>query len=258
MKTAPARVQVLTSRPRARHEHATMRFALRFRSAYSRAMNAEGEPFDHWRMWLGAIQQDVQRMHFGRTIWRRLVGIVNENEELRAHATFPQWITTNYAAAQSLAIRRQTDKRTDSISLRRLLMELEAQPEVVTRDRFVRVNCGGSERIAADLWPPLADPSGVHLGPAVVRADLDELLTTAATVERFASKRLAHWDVDEWMTPVTYGELHDCVDAVGKLLERYSGLLTGTTQGADPIMPVGWDRVFWRQWEERPPALSRS
>jgi len=191
-------------------------------------------------------------MHVGRTIWRRLVGIVNENEELRAHPTFPQWITTNYAAAQSLAIRRQIDKRSDIISLRRLLKELEAQPEVITWDRFLRVNCGGSERIAAQMWPPLADPSGAHLDARVVRADLDELLTTAATVERFASKRLAHWDVDEWTTPVTYGELHDCVDTVGKMLETYSGLLTGTTEGADPIMPVGWERVFWTNWEERP------
>jgi hypothetical protein len=215
-------------------------------------MSAEGEPFDRWRTWLEAIKQDVRRMYVGRTIWRRLVGIVDENEELRARPTFPQWITTNYAAAQSLAIRRQIDKRTDSVSLRRLLIELQARPEVITRDRFARVNCGGSERIAAHLWPPLADPSGAHLDAALVRADLDELVTTAATVERFASKRLAHWDVDEWTTPVTYGELHDCVDAVGKLLERYSGLITGMTQGADPIMPVGWERVFWSPWEERP------
>jgi hypothetical protein len=213
-------------------------------------VSGEGEPFDHWRTWLEAIQQDVWRMHVGRTIWGRFVEIVNASDELREHPTFPGWITTNYAAAQSLAIRRQIDKRTDVASLRRLLMELEGQPEAITRERFLRVNCGGSERIAAQRWPPLADPSGAHLDSAVVRADLDELLTTAATVERFASKRLAHWDVDDWTTPVTYGELHDCVDAVGKLLERYSGLLTGTTQGADPILPIGWGRVFWSPWEE--------
>jgi hypothetical protein len=43
----------------------------------------------------------------------------------------------------------------------------------------------------------------------MVQADLDVLLQTANTVERFATKRVAHWDVDEWTTPVTYGELHE-------------------------------------------------
>jgi hypothetical protein len=216
-------------------------------------VSSEGEPFDHWRAWLGAIQQDVWRMHVGRRMWRRFVEIVNENEELRKHPTFPEWITTNYAAAQALAIRRQIDKRTDSISLRRLLIELEAQPEIITRERFLRVNCGGNEQIAAHLWPDVADAGGTHLDAIRVRADLAELLETATTVERFASKRLAHWDMAEWTTPVTYGELHACVDTVGKLLEWYSGLLTGTTQGADPIMPLGWERVFWQPLDEQRP-----
>lgn len=188
-------------------------------------------------------------MHIRRTIWRRFIEVMKGNTALLEHSTFPEWATKNYADAQSLAIRRQTDNRTDSISLRRLMIELAAQPEAITRERFVRVNCQGNEKIAAHLWPDIAEPTGQHVNAAMVRADLDVLLQTANTVERFATKRVAHWDVDEWTTPVPYEELHRCIDAVGNLLERYSGLLTGVTQGADPLLPSGWDSIFRRPFE---------
>jgi hypothetical protein len=190
-------------------------------------------------------------MHIRRTIWRRFIEVVNGSTALLQHSTFPKWATKNYADAQSLAIRRQTDNRTDSVSLRRLLIELAAQPEAITSERFVQVNCHGNEKIAAHLWPDVADPTGQHVNPAMVQGDLDVLLQTANTVERFATKRVAHWDVDEWTTSVTYEELYRSVDAVGNLLEQYSGLLTGVTQGADPLMPVGWDSIFRQPFESR-------
>ncbi len=118
---------------------------------------------------------------------------------------------------------------------RRLLAELEAQPETITRERFVRINFQSGEGMAAHLWPNFADPTGQHLSPAMVRADLDELLRTADIVRRYATNRIAHWLEQDWTEPVTYEDLHTSVDAVGKLLERYSGLLTGATQAADPI-----------------------
>lgn len=194
-------------------------------------------------------------MHWARTIWRNFIDVAQRSAALQKRGTFAAWATSNYASAQVMAVRRQGDDGSDVVSLRRLLKELAAQPEAITKERFVRVNCQGSEKIAAHLWPDFADPRGKHLNQDVVRGDLEELLTTSNTVRRYATTRIAHWLEQDWTEPVTYEGLHHCVDEVGRLLERYSGLVTGVSEGADPLLPAGWDSVFWEPFGSRPPRF---
>src|SRR5262245_51384657 len=90
-----------------------------------------------WVGCLDLIWGDVVAMLAARQIWRGYMHLVRANLQVDTPGTFHSWVTTNYARTQAVGVRRQTDVRTDVVSLGRLLMEIEQQPRVVSRRRSV-------------------------------------------------------------------------------------------------------------------------
>jgi hypothetical protein len=189
----------------------------------------EGDLFERWGRWMAIIQQEVWRMHVNRSVWVRFAEVVTANEELRQRSTtFASWATENYIAAQVMAIRRQVDRDSRTVSIIRLLDDIASNPGVITRERFVTVNAGGDTELAAHMWGPLADPTGEYLNAEVVQDDVQQLKNTAQTVQDFGNQRVAHRDQREWTEVVTFRDLDECVDGIGRLSEQYGGLLLGT------------------------------
>src|SRR4051812_13360515 len=85
------------------------------------------EEWQRWVDWLGegagspSIWDDVVAMMASRQIWEGFRFIYNgAPDAARRNATFQSWIVENYVRRQPLAIRRQTEPRSDVISLARL------------------------------------------------------------------------------------------------------------------------------------------
>ncbi len=63
------------------------------------------------------------------------------------------------------------------------------------------------------------------------------------------NRRLAHYSQRSYKGPVTFKEVHEALDELGTLLQRYSLLLKqGGLLTAEPIIPEDWKIVFRIPW----------
>ena len=95
----------------------------------------EDQLFQLWDGWLDRIYKDVQNLVIGRHVYTEVQKIVQNNPRLHKPSSFYDLMTMTFSAWAAMAVRRQQEAY--SISVVRLLQELEKRPEVLSRKRFV-------------------------------------------------------------------------------------------------------------------------
>src|SRR6516164_10579437 len=87
--------------------------------------------------WLKIITADVEDLFVDHHIFWEVQKFVGANPKLREMSgTVNHWMASNFVASAALAVRRQSDQDKDSVSLRRLLEELKARPDLFSRSYF--------------------------------------------------------------------------------------------------------------------------
>jgi hypothetical protein len=113
-------------------------------------------------------------------------------------------------------------KPTRVISLASLLAEIAAEPERLTRERFVALyESPDFEPLGQAAFDKhFAGEAGDHIDPAIVQADLDELAQTAESVKRYVDRYIAHSDREGLETLPTFGDIDEAIDAIGGLFRK--------------------------------------
>ena len=168
------------------------------------------------------------------------------NPRLQKPSSFYDLSTMTFAAWSAMAVRRQQDSK--SISVTKLLSAIRRRPEVISRERFVSTfagtimagfaghaqdtrqepNSGGAyapSRADVEGWANETFNNLVGLGascidPARIQVELNELRAKAAGLERFASTKIAHL-VGKPTQPPTMPGLDSCVRAFEVVVLRY-------------------------------------
>ena len=84
---------------------------------------------------------------------------------------------------------------------------------------------------------------------SLIHADQDRLQAVVARVRHFVNKRLAHHSTKGYQGPVTFKEIHEALDELGILLQRYSLLLKHAgLLAAEPIIQADWKAVLRVPW----------
>ena len=212
------------------------------------------ERVEKWTKWIdGPIKNGVIAVHFHRYIWREIGRIIEEHGDLPDSA-FWQYHRDLYAVSQAVAVRRQADLHRDTASLARLLVEIRDDPQE-TYARVLDSPLGSRIRAICTASMGLDDGgrTGDHLDPAIPAADLERLLSAAANVKDYVDKHVAHAD----QRPVaaeaslTFGDLNDAIDVIGKLFQGYYTLFTAAAMtDLEPIMQHDWLAPFRIPWIE--------
>jgi hypothetical protein len=161
----------------------------------------------------------------------------------------------NYFTSQAIGIRRQTDVRTDVMSLAALIKRVAVAPEVLSRARFSDARSEDDDA-NRDFDSLIGAPGLDHIHPATPLEDLRRLREETESVRTWATKEVAHYDRNKGTFEVglTYGELHSAVDLVGELFRKYYSLIrvSDVLLGhlVMPLWPVIF-RVAWIPDEER-------
>lgn len=208
-----------------------------------------------WRDWFSIIREEVWKMLVSRQVWKRYGEIVNSNPEIQSPSNFHRWVTGNYIAAQSLAVRRQTDPGPRSVSLQRLLSRVAEVPEVLSRERYLSLQ--GGDSMANGWFDAVSGPGQPHIHPDVAKDDLKTLKSKADRVRILVNKRIAHWDEVEYAAAgdITVGEVHESIDYLVTLLQKYGPVIIGSIPGDNVSEPAWWS-IFYRPWiEEEAPSL---
>jgi hypothetical protein len=140
------------------------------------------ERWEMWRTWLGndpkgdTIYAQIVEMLAYRQAWDVFSYIsVNAPPEVREDATVLAWFRFGYARSQGFAVRRMAVKRSDVVSLARLIDDVWRYPTVLSRERWTEVHVeavyGGLDGFA------IAVGGGDYIDPRVPAHDLEELQT---------------------------------------------------------------------------------
>jgi len=168
--------------------------------------------------------------------------------EARKNATFVWWIRWNYARAQGLAVRRQTDPRGDVVSLARLIDSVWRYPTTMSRERF-RALPGHDDFPLADGWfDDLAGRGGDYIDPRIPAGDFEELHAKTAKVRKWVNTSVAHLTAKgrpREAPPLP--EVHDSIDAIVGLFVKYMNLIQGVLVDRSVVM-TPWPAVFRVPW----------
>ena len=92
------------------------------------------ERFKMWGEWIMVIHHDVESAVLNRYIRQEVAAIIDANPRIQRPSAFYEWMASLYSDSGLMAVRRQLDKDSQSISLTRLLSEIIAYPAVLSRE----------------------------------------------------------------------------------------------------------------------------
>lgn len=223
-------------------------------------MTAElGATAAKWRSWIaGPIRSDVVGMHFKRLVWREIGAMMNANPTVgEIPSAFWDFHQENYAAAQAIAIRRQADRNARTCSLAVLISEMRDNAELLTREDHIGLL---GDRAADELMKRRANAGftelaggGDHLDPMVAENDLTALTNAAQLVRIYVNQHVAHDQAHPTMTETpTFGDLHEAIDAIGKIFQKIAVTLTGEWHMLEPVIQADWQAIFRVPWISSP------
>ena len=206
--------------------------------------------YNKWQNWLKIIDKEVTDLHRYHHIFDEVQKIVTDNPAIQKPSSFYEFLPKAYVALIVMGIRRQIKLDSQSISFARLLKEIVETPEIITRERFVKMYKGTVVKKYADSdFDQFAGKGGKHVDPEIIEKDLRKLLTSGNKFEDYADKKLAHHDKQEPELIPTYCQTAEFINDLGDLLKRY--VLLFHAEGLIAVLPVyqyDWQLIFKEPW----------
>jgi hypothetical protein len=236
----------------------------------------DSQRFEQWEEWLDAIYKDVQNLIVGHHVYEQVRKVIQGNAHLHQPSSFYDMMGMTFSAWAAMAVRRQQD--TYSISLSRLLGAVRKYPQVLSRKRFVDryvakmlagfagndpepddhecLSQAGAyapskeqvEHFANEQFNSLVGIGACHVDPEQVGKELEELKAKAEKLADFASKTIAHI-VDKPTAIPTLPELDDCIGIYEKTVLRYQMLFRAAASSEMlPTWQYDWMAIFREPW----------
>ncbi len=205
---------------------------------------------EKWKRWIERIYNETVTLFAYRAYWRGLAEMTQANDEIPPTSFFDA-LGSWYAVTQATGIRRQTDTGDDAVSIAKLLANMRAHPQVMTRERFLQL-FGDEEhwqRHAQEQYDRYADAGADRISPERYESDLTQFQDMARPVKEYVDRLIAHNDQRELDRVPTYIELNATIDLLGELLNKYMVLLTATgVPNAEPVHQQDWKVAFRVPW----------
>ena len=210
-----------------------------------------------WRRWLDRLYPEIQSLVIARHIYLKVGAIVQHNSRIQTPGDFAAWITRNYVLATSVSVRKLCDRRSDSISLYRLLDEIRRDPSVVTRRTFLQLYSVEDRCLAHRSFDRIAGTGRARLPASVVELDIQVLKRTERGIRRYVNKYAAHLDARNVRRRLpTFADLDSCVDQLHRLYVKYERLLSSRRpNNLLPTWQYEWTRVFRIPWIDKSTPL---
>ena len=199
------------------------------------------------------MRNEILTLHLHRAFWQQTRNIIDANQTLPPSSWW-EFISDLYGSSQASAVRRVVDPHDNGVSLRRVLAEMRQDYRLLTFDYFIGLYPANRTSLVAhatDWWhEQFAGENDTHVDPAIVEADLNQLVSTTAPVVAHVDRHIAHSDPRPIQPNdlATLGEVHDSIDVIGSLFQRYYTLLSGGSTGLTPVIADNWQAIFRQPW----------
>jgi hypothetical protein len=217
-------------------------------------------PTAQWAKWgqgFESIRSRLISLGGKRVIHRAHHELCSSYSDEDAAGTVHQWIDDNYAESMLMGLRRVLDQARGSVSLIRLLKQIEKNHSLLTFDRYLRL-CRRAMALDDDWFPRMLyakfSSDGHSLDPARIQADIKKLQDDHAETMTYINTVVAHQedaarkDARSGPSPeVTWANLDGLFDDVCALFTKYYDLVyPGEHVDFEPVLPYGFEQAFKR------------
>lgn len=214
-------------------------------------------PLDQCRGAFETIKNELILLLEHRAMFRSVREMITRNPRLPEGSVVYEWLTLGYVHVATTSVRRQLDRRRDSISLWRLLGDLAGQASELTRARFVsqyppemRSPLPGKDRSVADRdFDEFAPNGGAHASRDLIVGLRDRLEASGDAIKSYIDEHVAHRAAQPSPLPVTYNDLDAAIDGVVDAANRCGRLLVGAGGIMEPTILEPWKEVFRVAWD---------
>ncbi len=228
------------------------------------------ERLERWVVMIERVRKEITDLLWQRETIRRVGRMIDENPELQASPKPFLWeVRRWYMYFAAMAVRRQTDRTPNNVSLGQLLLEIQDDAQCITRDlldkQFEAVygelpDSTTKELMRAQLvdedWKKRWAAAHGSFNVDMPKADLEVLESLSKELMIFASSQLAHTSLKAigMETKLTFNDMDAAIDFIEKLTIKYCGLLTGKTSATlESTEQYDWYQQFRFAWR-RPKA----
>ena len=154
-----------------------------------------------------------------------------------------------------MSLRRILDKRSDTISIYKLLNALRANPRLLTKQSYIArfTQDGTSRDMAEEVFHKLLGPVARGLEKDVLRQRLDATNSSWGRLKAYIDQRIAHEARNPDRTIQTVADLDSCIDNCAKVMNTIISFLTHRAiMSFEPVIQYPWREVFSFSWIEPP------
>jgi hypothetical protein len=153
----------------------------------------------------------------------------------------------------AVAIRRQMDTDSRSISFRNFLVELRRHPEILSRARYKRIfverNSAVPEKYQDEDYDRLVGQGRDTVKPSDVDKEIAQLKAVTEGVCHYVNKRIAHHDEERVTNFPCFADVDVAVDYLECLVLRHLHLFR--VMNMDTVLPTwqyDWKEIFRHPW----------
>jgi AbiU2 len=204
---------------------------------------------DEWCAWVDDIDKDLTDVAIARYVWRTINRIVADHPAIPPSFLFDVQ-ARNYAAAQTIAVRRHVDRDPRSVTMIRLLSAIRDSPEVLSRQRLVSRYPWGIQHLGDRQFDDWAGSDATHVDLAMVTTDIDKLIASTESIQHYVNKHIAHLDEKRVSAAVpTFDDLDNAIDTLFELFRKYALMLTGHDRAVmEPVPQYDWLAPLRMPW----------
>jgi hypothetical protein len=203
-----------------------------------------------WIEWLKIIESEIYDLIITKDIFWQVQDLIKKNKKIQEPGVFNKYMGDTYISHVIIGIRRQVKEDNQSISFARLLLDINKDPEKVTRDYLVSLYKGSAvEDIADNDFDQFCGENRSYISHKMVKADLNSFIQAANKCEEFADKHIAHRDKRDPKRLLKFEDVDDCIDCFDKLYCKYHLLFHA--EWIDSLQPsylIDWKAVFDHPW----------
>ena len=204
---------------------------------------------EKWQRWLPQLRDELFALTLSRQVYKELGEILASNPAVPPSILF-ELIHRWHLQAVVMGVRRMVKRQRDSISLAALLQEIQDAPTALTREWYRSLWNGSPVAEKADAtFDRFSGAGGSHVDPGMVQADLNRLLGSAAGVEQYTDRLIAHLDQRGVKILPTYDELDASIALIGELVQKYGLLLEASGLATTvPFIVQDWKAALRVPW----------
>lgn len=217
--------------------------------------------YERAKDWLKILHRRALLLRRDERVWEEVQAIIKANAALHRNSEFYRWMQDMYVSGMAMAIRRQTDDDSRSISFYRFLKLLKGNPSLVSRRRYRKLFPADDplverlKELRVDSKEYIDEEYDRFVGegkpqprPEDIESEIEELNRVTGKFVAFADKVIAHHDENKPDELPKFAEVDEAIRFFESLVQKYTLLFHATSTSMEVVFQHDWKAIFRVPW----------